>query len=293
MGLNGEFDDAVSIGGWPMDDHPPGGFDRPDLPPTVSVKTAEVYGIPLRSLFSKNVGNLMMAGRNISGSHVAFTSTRVMATCASIGQAAGTAAAVCARDRIAPRVLASDKARVSRLQQALLRDDQTIKNLRNEDPDDLARSARVSASSEHDGSPASNVLNGYVRSVPGGPSNLWAAEMGEHGAWVELAWDAPQMIHRIQITFDSGFQRELTLTKQDAINKGIIRAPQPETVRDYTLSARTELDAEPIELARVEGNHQRLNRVDFGPAAVRSVRLHVRATNGDTLARVFEVRCYA
>ncbi|MCA1685753.1 MAG: FAD-dependent oxidoreductase [Planctomycetia bacterium] len=293
MGLNGEFDDAVAIGGWPMDDHPPGGFDRADLPPAVQVKTAEVYGIPYRSLYSKNVGNLLMAGRNISATHVAFTSTRVMATCAVIGQAAGTAAALCARHGLSPRELGADKARVAELQQTLLRDDQTIKNRRNEDPRDLARAAKVTASSERDDSPASDVLNGSVRALPGGPNNRWAAEMDKDGAWVELTWDTPQTIRQVQVTFDTGFQRELTLSKQDGINKGVIRAPQPETVRDYTVSARTSTTSGPTELARVDGNHQRVNRLSVGPVVATSLRLHVRATNGDPLARVFEIRCYA
>ncbi len=293
MGLNGEFEDAVAIGGWPLDDHPPGGFDRPDLPPTVSVKTAEVYGIPLRSLYSKNIKNLMMAGRNISGTHVAFTSYRVMATCASIGQAAGTAAATCARLGLDPKGLASDREKVAYLRQNLLRDDQTIKNLGNEDPLDLARSARVAASSQRDDSPASNVNNGLVRAIPGGgPTNRWAAEVDKDGPWIELTWDQPQTIRRVLITFDSGFQRELTLTKQDAINKGIIRAPQPETVRDYTLTSRASTEAEPTELARVVGNHQRLNHLTFKPVTAQSIRLQVQATNGDPLARVYEIRCY-
>jgi hypothetical protein len=42
----------------------------------------------------------------------------------------------------------------------------------------------------------------------------------------------------------------------------------------------------------VEKNHQRVNRLTFKPISARSLRLHVRATNGDPLARVFEVRCY-
>ncbi|NWF83803.1 MAG: FAD-dependent oxidoreductase, partial [Bryobacteraceae bacterium] len=83
--LRGTFPDGVAIGGWPMDDHPPGGFDRPDLPPNTVLRTQEVYNIPLRALYSRNVSNLMMAGRNISATHAAFTSTRVMATCAVIG----------------------------------------------------------------------------------------------------------------------------------------------------------------------------------------------------------------
>jgi hypothetical protein len=54
--LGGTFDDAVAIGGWPMDDHPPGGFDRaPTCRPTRQLRTPEVFNIPLRALYSKNV----------------------------------------------------------------------------------------------------------------------------------------------------------------------------------------------------------------------------------------------
>ncbi len=293
MGLSDDFYDAVAIGGWPMDDHPPGGFDRPDLPPAVQIKTAEVYSIPLRSLYSKNVSNLMMAGRNISASHVAFTSTRVMATCAVIGQAAGTAAALCVRHGLSPRDLAREGAKVEELQQTLLRDDQAIKNLKNADPLDLARDAKATASSEHEVSVAANVLDGFTRAIPGGPTHRWAADMTADGPSLDLSWDAPRSLRRVQITFDTGFQRELTLTKQDAINNGIVRAAQPETVRDYTLSYRATPDGSWTELARVEGNHQRINRLSFPPVQARALRLHVRATNGDKSARVFEVRCYA
>jgi hypothetical protein len=292
-GLSDGFYDSVAIGGWPMDDHPPGGFDRADLPPAVQIRMAEVYSIPFRSLYSKTVSNLMMAGRNISASHVAFTSTRVMATCAVIGQAAGTAAALCVRHKLNPRDFAREGAKIDALQQTLLRDDQTIKGLRNEDPRDLARAAKASASAARADSPAENVLNGVARSIPGGPTNRWAADMTDDDAWLELAWDQPQTIRRVQITFDSGFQRELTLTKQDAINNGIIRAPQPETVRDYTLSYRREPGGPLVSLHEGTGNHQRLNRLEFPAVKAHALRLNVKATNGDPLARVFEIRCYA
>src|SRR6185437_4622860 len=98
----------------------------------------------LRSLYSKNIANLMMAGRNASASHAAFTSTRVMATCAVMGQATGTAAALAARHGVAPRKIYEDKEKLSELQQTLLRDDQSINNLRNDDPRDLARKATAS-----------------------------------------------------------------------------------------------------------------------------------------------------
>src|SRR5204863_8734407 len=141
MGENGDFPDALCIGGWSMDDHPPGGFDRSDLRPARQVPPPFPYNIPLRSLYSRNLGNLLMAGRNISATHVAFTSARVMATCSVIGQGMGTAAAMCARSGLTPRQLQQDKARLLELQQMLLRDDQTIMRRRHTDPKDLARSA--------------------------------------------------------------------------------------------------------------------------------------------------------
>jgi hypothetical protein len=210
-----------------------------------------------------------------------------------IGQAAGTAAALCIRNGLEPRQLAQDTARFAELQQTLLRDDQTIKGRRNEDPRDLARQARVTASAEHDDSKAEYVINGYTRSVPGKLTNCWATELARDGAWIELAWDRPRKLSEIQLTFDTGFQRELTLTASDSINKGIIRAPQPETVRDYAISYRTAEQGPLTELVAVKGNHQRLNRLRFAAVEAQAIRIHVRATNGDSLARIFEVRCYA
>ena len=292
MGVKGDLDDAVCIGGWPMDDHPPGGFDRADLPPFVQVKTP-IYNMPLRSFYSKNIKNLMMAGRNASCSHVAFTSTRVMATCSVMGQATGTAAALCSRYKLAPRQLYEDKNKLRELQQTLLRDDQSISGRKNEDPADLARKATVSASAEHEGAKAEHVINGYVRDMSGEWTNRWSAPLDSGPAWLQLAWDKPQRISRVQLTLDTGFHRELTLTSSDAINSGIIRAPQPETIRDYRLEYRSSADGKWEPLAEVKGNHQRLVRHSFPPVNAQAVRLVVTATNGEKLARVFEVRCYA
>jgi hypothetical protein len=285
--MRGDFDDAVAMGGWPMDDHPPGGFDHPDLPPNTVLKTAEVYNLPLRALYSKNVPNLMMAGRNISATHAAFTSTRVMATCAAVGQAAGTAAAFCVRDRVSPRQLAQNKESLARLQQALLRDDQSIRSRRNDDPLDLARTASVRASAEEPHAPARNLLSGFTRDLPGKETHQWTARMGPSGAWIELSWPQPVTFREVQITFDTGFQRELTLTSSDSINRGIVRAAQPETVKDYRLLSGGRI------LKQVTGNFQRLNRHRFAPVTTTTLRLHVDAINGSDFARVFEIRCYA
>lgn len=86
-----------------------------------------LYNIPFRSLFSRNIPNLMFAGRNISATHVAFGSTRVMATCGCMGQAVGTAAALCVKYDTDPAAIV--KAHMGELQAQLLRDGQTIVGL--------------------------------------------------------------------------------------------------------------------------------------------------------------------
>ncbi|MGB9641606.1 MAG: FAD-dependent oxidoreductase [Candidatus Ratteibacteria bacterium] len=90
----GKFHDIVAYGSWPMDDHHPAGFFSIKIkaPSTIFYPSPSPYGIPYRCLFSKNIRNLMFAGRNASCTHIAMSSTRVMGTCSSMGQAAGTAA---------------------------------------------------------------------------------------------------------------------------------------------------------------------------------------------------------
>lgn len=87
------FPDAVAFGGWTMDNHNPLGFKYMGYS-SEHITPVVPYEIPFRSLYSVNVPNLMCAGRNISATHMALSSTRVMATCSLIGQAAGTGAAV-------------------------------------------------------------------------------------------------------------------------------------------------------------------------------------------------------
>ena len=62
------------------------------------------YTIPYRCYCSRDVENLMLAGRDISTSKMAFTSTRVMGICAVGGQAVGTAAALALRYKVTQMV---------------------------------------------------------------------------------------------------------------------------------------------------------------------------------------------
>lgn len=63
------------------------------------------YTIPYRSFIPKQIDNLLLAGRNISGTHLAHASYRVMSTCANMGQAVGIAAALCKKHHVTPRKL--------------------------------------------------------------------------------------------------------------------------------------------------------------------------------------------
>ncbi|MFJ6987157.1 MULTISPECIES: FAD-dependent oxidoreductase [unclassified Streptomyces] len=139
------FPDSVGFGGWSIDLHPAGGMYA-ETEGSRHLFSPGLYHIPFRSLYSRNTRNLLLAGRDISASHVAFGTTRVMATCAVTGEASGTAAGLCARDGLTPRELAADH--FDRLQQLLLRHDASVLGVPWRDPADLARTATVTASSE-------------------------------------------------------------------------------------------------------------------------------------------------
>ena len=138
-------DDTVSYGGWALDLHPADGIYS-ELPPCVQWHSKGIYPIPYRSLYSRNVTNLFLAGRIISASHVAFGSTRVMATCAHAAQAVGLAADLCRRQGCLPRDIGA-QGMMDRLKLELSREGQYIPGYRRVDHRDLAQEAEVTASS--------------------------------------------------------------------------------------------------------------------------------------------------
>lgn len=141
-----KFDDAVSYGGWAIDLHPSDGVFSSE-PGCTQWHSKGVFQIPYRAMYSRNVRNLFLAGRIISATHVAFGSTRVMATCANSAQAVGIAAVMCVRYGLQPRAI-TEPSRMKELQQRLLARGQFIPGIKFEGNGDLARRATVSASSE-------------------------------------------------------------------------------------------------------------------------------------------------
>jgi len=152
------FEDQVGYGGWYVDLHTPGGLlaEHSELvqsgKATVAYRSGAYvgpYAIPLRSLIAKDVDNLMMAGRNISVTHAALGSVRVMGTCATMGQGAGTAAAVAYRHRVNVGDLPEKVDLMRTVQQELQKHDAFIPDLVVHDSADIAQQATVAASSTH------------------------------------------------------------------------------------------------------------------------------------------------
>ncbi|MDE6071895.1 MAG: FAD-dependent oxidoreductase [Muribaculaceae bacterium] len=66
------------------------------------------YAVPYRCLYSRNIDNLFMAGRNISVTHVALGTVRVMRTTGMMGEVVGMAAALCQKHNTSPRGVYND-----------------------------------------------------------------------------------------------------------------------------------------------------------------------------------------
>ncbi len=140
------FNDAISFGGWSIDHHPGDGVYS-DRPPCQQFHSKGIYQIPLRCFVSKDIDNLFFAGRIISSSHIAFGSTRVMATNGHGGQAVGMAASMCLKQDVTPKALVSDEF-VKDLQNKLNDQAHFIPEVPLSTTDNLVKKAKLTTSSE-------------------------------------------------------------------------------------------------------------------------------------------------
>jgi len=63
-------------------------------------KQPDDYSIPYGCILPKKIDNLLLSGRNISGSHLAHSNYRIMSVCMALGEAAGAAAAISIKDDV-------------------------------------------------------------------------------------------------------------------------------------------------------------------------------------------------
>ena len=280
------FDDGVAYGGWPIDVHPEKGFHHKGLP-TRYINFPGHYAIPYRCFYSKNVPNLMMAGRDISVSKLAMASTRVMGTCAIGGQAVGTAAALSALHNVTPRTLGQKY--MEELRQTLLKEDCYIPGAVNQDPLDKARTAIITASSHVPGYGSENVISGVTRQV-GDTTHAWhSADMND--PWLCLAFEKPQAVSQVRITFDPDLNIEIMISQTKRRLDGMIKGMPPSLVKDFTV--RLVKDGETVFQKNIKDNWQRLAVIDIGaPVVADQALVEVHSTYGDDNAKIFEVRIY-
>lgn len=182
----GHFEDIVAYAGWSMDDHFPEGIHYKKGYPTIFHPAPQPWGLPLRCMISKNIENLVFAGRNISVTHAALSSSRVMATCATLGQALGTAVAQAIHGGV--HVADID---VSALQASLMDDDCYIPWHERKIPS-LTKSATCTADV---------VRNGKDR----GEANLWIGDVGDT---VTYRFEKDEDISDIRLIFDNDMNRK-------------------------------------------------------------------------------------
>lgn len=270
----GRFDDLVAYGGWSMDDHHPDGFYHSG-PQTIFHEAPSPYGIPYRCLYSKNISNLFFAGRDISCTHSAMSSTRVMATCAIMGQAVGTAAAICTKNGILPHAVYKNK--IKKLKQTLM-DDDCYFPWNQRDISKPAKSAEITAST---GSPC-HLRNGFDRPV-GENTNAWDAGTGD---WVQYAFDSIEHISEIRIVFDSDLNRKIRNMPSNYPLSGNREFHIPHTlVKAFVIEYMDKNNCWQIAF-KTENNYQRLRKIPLNIHA-KKVKMTIKATHGVKKARIF------
>ncbi|SDR70002.1 FAD dependent oxidoreductase [Polaribacter sp. KT25b] len=281
------FNDAVAFGGWSLDEHNPGGIlDIKERPSFFHYHFKEVYQFPFRSLYSKNVSNLLFAGRNVSQTHIALSSSRIMATCALQGQAVGTAATICNKYDVSPRVVAQKY--INELQEQLLRDDVFIPKRNANDPKDLAKKASLIFGSTTFSGDAKNLLNGISRDIYG-EINHWQSE--GLSAEIQLEWSNSVNLSAVEIKCDTNVNRNIMMRK-DSRNDDLYRNGIPtEMLKSLSLQGR--VNGQWIELGNIENNKTRLIKFKFNEVKVTAIKVIMTETYGAQNVKLFEVRCYA
>lgn len=280
----GKFEDVVAFGGWTMDDHNPDGI-RTSKPATIHHPTPSPFGIPYRSLYSKNIKNLFFAGRNISVTHSAMSATRIMGTCATIGQAMGTAAWVAAKYNLTPRDVYKNK--LSYLQQELIYDDCYLPGIKMQ-MSQIIKSAKVIT----DGQYSENLLNGYDRKI-GESENCWQGRIGND---IRVCFENAEYITELRFVFDSDLNRKTngdlsTIADKDTVaNYSLNQMPVhiPETlVKNFRIELINEC-GEVISSEEINNNRQRLVKLSVNKECSGFI-ITPLSTYGSEIVRIFSI----
>lgn len=259
------FADTVAYGGWQIDDHLPGGFRMGGYTGSHLQKRrlTEPYGIPFRCLYSKNIDNLMFAGRNISATHLGLSTSRVIGTVGVLGQAAGTAAAIAVRHGVLPRE--AGQRYIGEIQAQLLEDDCFLPGFRRQ-IGALSRKATLSC----DYGDCSALHNGLDRRIWGNDNGYF----GKTNQAITYTFDAPTHIESFRLVADSDLNREYVEGNPDGLNTShVLFFPRSHNgttfgfpqclLKSFRIEAKDEAGAWQT-VYETDCNHQRLVRAPLG-----------------------------
>lgn len=261
------FEDAVAYAGWSMDDHFPEGFYYMGGCSTIWHPAPSPWLVPWRALVARDIPNLLFAGRNISVTHVALSSTRVMATTAMLGQTLGTAVAQMIKTDTNPETVD-----IPHLRQTLMADDCYIPFFERE-LSPLTLRASCSAPIVRDG-------------VDRGEEHMWVGRAGDE---IRYTFDTPTKITGVRLIFDSD------------LNRGCWNMPSsyPLVQKKYKVSPFMMREFE-LEFKHKDGsvttkvykeNRKRFVKLDFDEKCV-SVTLRPKKTFGSEEYHVFSFEVF-
>ncbi|WP_029487713.1 FAD-dependent oxidoreductase [Candidatus Epulonipiscium viviparus] len=290
------FADAVAYGGWSMDDHIVGGIrakvwekaHKNDEGGSIWHPVRDVYTIPYRSLYSRNIENLYAGGRCFSVSHMAMSSTRVIGTCSVIGQAIGTAAAIATKYDILPRQV---NEHIKELQQLLIKDDAYLPSIKTEDKDDLISNnpCKITASSYQKNCEPKMINSDFARRIYD-DENAWVSEkLEEDGQFVEVEFEKLMPIKELVLRFDPDFNRTVATSIAESHRDRQVEEMPYQLVKSYVIEYFQ--GNEKVASTEVEGNYQRVNKHHVDVIADK-IKITVLENYGDPYARICDLRIY-
>ena len=228
------------------------------------------YWVPYRCLYSRNIENLFMAGRDISVTHEALGAVRVMRTCGMMGEIVGMAAFLCKKHSVGPRAVYADY--LDELT-ALMMKGVTAGWLAKAGPN-LARTAKITVGGSYDEDkyPKENINDGRFNRRDN--SLRWLSSASEKPGYVEFSWEKGQRIGAVRII--SGWFDGQT-------------AGDP--ISDFTLQCRAGDNWRDVEGSPVTGNSRVEAARRFDGFESDKVRLVITSTPGG-ISRIWEVEFY-
>lgn len=274
------YDDGCVPTGWKIDLHLPDPRYEKGFEGDAFISYAEFtdfpqpYWIPYRSLYSRNIVNLFMAGRDISVTHEALGTSRVMRTGGCMGEIVGMAASRCKQYETSPRgVYQQYLGELKNLMQRGVGKPVPPPPALQDVGANASLNAEVTSSGDRNAaaSPASLVADGRIDLADN--DGRWLSKP-EVPNWIELAWPSPQKLTAIRVF--SGYQ-----------TGGEITAP----ISSFVLQFDDGGQWRDVQGTDTTGNTATDWHCRFDPITSQKFRLLIREAQDGT-SRIWEIELY-